>query len=76
MLQQLITEVLFGVSSIAIDSVSVCAKVVAITSVYARVVAGVLSILMCSSCMVMHGESTHACILLPIMLSNYISDDL
>ena len=65
-LQQLITEVLFGVSDITIDCTSVCA----------RVVADVLSILMCSSCMVMHGKSTYACVSLPIMLSDYISDDL
>ena len=52
-------------SSITVNSTSVCTKVVAIISVCAKVVAGILSILMCSSCMVMHGESTHAYVLLP-----------
>ena len=75
-MRQLITEVLFSVSGIAVDSTRVCTKVVAITSVCARVVADVLSILMCNPCIVMHSESTHACVLLPIVLSNYISDDL
>ena len=75
-LRQLITEVLFNVSGIAVYSMSICAKIVAIASVCVRVVAGVLSILMCSSSIVMHGESTHACVLLSIVPADYISDDL
>ena len=60
----LITEVLFDVSDIAVDSTSTV-----------RVVANVLSILMCSLYVVMHIESTYACVLLLIMLSDYISVD-
>ena len=63
-------------SNITVDSMNVYAKVVALASICVKVVAGVLGILMYSSCTVMHGEITHACVLLPIVLSNYISDDL